>query len=665
MQSPAWTVSVVAAPTNFLPEDQSGKDHYNIVVTNTGDAPSDGSTVTISDVLPAGLVLDAAGVQEPLELLSGAALSCAGSSCTYTGVVPAGDRLTLSVPVDVEAGAAASVTNRVSVSGGGAAEASVETPTAISSVFPGWGIAPGSFSTTLSNARAGAHADLTTSFYFNTDGEASAEGQLKDVVAELPPGFAGDPIAIPTCSEDQLNETEFGQDCPLDSQVGTAAVTVGGPAIGGSSFVIIAPVYNMPGLGGEVTRLGVNIAVLSTNIIVTVRPGDDGLTATAPNTEQGTLQVLSSVLTVWGVPGLASHDLMRQRVCEQTFCFGANFQPLPEKGVPSPIPPVPFLSNPTQCSPSPLHASLRVNSWQNRGIPTARSAESTLGPFTGCEGLSFYPGLTVQPTSTLAESPTGLNVGVSVPQSYENATALATAHLKDAVVTLPAGMTVNPSAGVGLGACTPAQYEAEALETPAGQGCPANSSLGTVETETPVLKEKLTGSVYLAQPYDNPFPEAGHPGGSLLALYVIQRLPARGLIVKLAGKVTPDPATGQLVTTFQNNPQLPFSLFTLKFRPGQAAPLVTPPACGEYAAHALFSSWSEPEQAFSSLSTFDITQGVGGGACPSGGVPPFNPQMISGTLSNAAGSYSPFDLRITRNDGEQEITRFSTVLPPG
>ena len=265
----------------------------------------------------------------------------------------------------------------------------------------------------------------------------------------------------------------------------------------------------------------------------------------------------------------------------------------------------------------------------------------------------------------LAESPTGLNVGVSVPQSYENSTALATAHLKDAVVTLPAGMTVNPSAGVGLGACTPAQYQAEALETPGGEGCPASSSLGTVETETPVLKEKLTGSVYLAKPYDNPFPEPGHPGGSLLAIYVIQRLPARGLVVKLAGKVTPDPATGQLVTTFQDNPQLPFSLFTLKFRPGQAAPLVTPPACGEYAAQALFSSWSEPEQALSSLSTFNITQGVGGGACPSGGVPPFNPQLISGTISNAAGAYSPFYLRIIRNDGEQELTRFSTVLPPG
>ena len=62
---------------------------------------------------------------------------------------------------------------------------------------------------------------------------------------------------------------------------------------------------------------------------------------------------------------------------------------------------------------------------------------------------------------------------------------------------------------------------------------------------------------------------------------------------------------------------------------------------------------------------FEITQGVHEGPCPSGGVPPFKPQVISGTQNNAGGSYSPFYLRILREDGEQEITRFSTTLPPG
>jgi uncharacterized repeat protein (TIGR01451 family) len=665
VQDPAWTVNVVAAPTNFAPEDKTGKDRYDVVITNTGDAPTDRSTVTITDLLPAHMALHGASIVEPAVLLPGEPLECSGLTCTYKGVVPAGDRLTFAVPVDVERGASEVEANRVTVSGGGAEEASVSTPTAVSSSFPGWGIAPDSFSTKLSNTQAGAHADLTTSFYLNTDAEGSAEGQLKDVVDELPPGFAGDPIALPTCSEDQLNEREFGVGCPLDSQVGTIAVTVGGPALEGRSFSIVAPVYNMQPLGGEVTRLGVNVAVLSSNVVVTVRPGDDGLTAAVPNTEQGTLQVLSSVLTVWGVPGDPSHDMMRGTVCEAGSCFGPGLTELGKEGVPSPIPPVPFLSNPTRCTEEPLTASLKVDSWQEREAPP-HEASVSVGPMTGCERLGFGPGLSVQPTSTLAESPTGLDVGVTVPQSYNNAAALATSNLKNAVVTLPEGMTVNPSAGVGLAGCTPQEYEAEALNTPAGEGCPNESSLGTVETETPVLKEHLTGSVFLAQPYDNPFPEGGHPNGSLLAIYVIQRLPNRGIFVKLAGKITPNPVTGQLVTTFENNPQLPFNEFKLNFRPGEAAPLVTPPACGAYTALSEFSSWSEPELPVSALSLpFEITQGVGGGACPAGGVPPFAPKVIAGTLDNAAGSYSPFDLRITRNDGEQEITRFSTVLPPG
>ncbi len=63
--------------------------------------------------------------------------------------------------------------------------------------------------------------------------------------------------------------------------------------------------------------------------------------------------------------------------------------------------------------------------------------------------------------------------------------------------------------------------------------------------------------------------------------------------------------------------------------------------------------------------SFNVTQGVHEGTCPSGGIPPFHPQVISGTENNAGGSYSPFYLRIDREDGEQEITRFSTTLPPG
>ena len=663
--NPAWTVSVMARPANFVKGDHSGNDFFEAIITNTGDGSTDGSTITITDTLPHGLALAPAGVSGT-ELLSGAALSCAGLTCSYSGVVAAGDTFTLDVPVEVEEDASSGEMNAMTVAGGGAFEAATSTPLTISPTFPGFAVAPGSFSNALANTQAGAHADLTTSFYFNRDAEGGNEGDLKDTVVDLPPGFAGDPAAAPTCTEAQLYGKSFiFSGCPVDSQVGTVTVELDVPNEKGpyTEIPFTAPVFNMAPLGGEITRLGFKVLSITSNIVITVRPGEYGLRATAPNLVSGTIQIGSVKLTAWGVPSDPSHDLMRGTTCIGNSCFGPEFS---EIGVASTLPPEPFLSNPTQCTGESQTSTIRVDTWQNRPLPSEPSASVNIGPITGCERLEFNPAITIQSSTDLAASPTGLTVNLLIPQSYSNPAGLATSALKNAVVALPEGVTINPSAGEGLGVCTTAEYEAEAVDSIQGSNCPNESNLGTVTTETPVLKELATGSVFLAQPYNNPFSEPGHPHGSLLAIYIVARIPARGIIVKAAGKITPNPITGQLVTSFEDNPQLPFNRFTLSFRPGEAAPLVSPPTCGEYKARAEFTSWSEPLQVLTDFSpAFEVTQGVGGGACPSGGVPPFVPQVISGTLSNAAATYSPFYLRIVRKDGEQEITKFTTVLPPG
>src|SRR6185437_4392759 len=108
-----------------------------------------------------------------------------------------------------------------------------------------------------------------------------------------------------------------------------------------------------------------------------------------------------------------------------------------------------------------------------------------------------------------------------------------------------------------------------------------------------------------------------------------------------------------------------FDLFSISFRQGQTSPLITPPACGTFTTTGVLTPWSLPLQEHLVSSSFGVTSGVHGGSCPSGGVPPFKPGVISGTQNNAGGSYSPFYLRIEREDGEQEITHFSTTLPPG
>jgi hypothetical protein len=246
-----------------------------------------------------------------------------------------------------------------------------------------------------------------------------------------------------------------------------------------------------------------------------------------------------------------------------------------------------------------------------------------------------------------------------------NGDAIAEGQPKKVEVTLPEGMTINPSEGEGLIGCSEAQYARESANSIPGAGCPNASKVGTVDVKTPLLKEEAHGALYIAQPHANPF-------DSLLALYMVARIPERGVVVKQAGKVEPDPVTGQLTTTFDNLPQQPFSSFHLHFREGGRAPLATPAACGTFPVTARFTPWSAqdpdnpgPAEIVTRTSTFTIERGVDGGACPKGGLPPFKPELLAGTRNNAAGSFSHFDVRLSLNDGEQEFTHFSIKLPPG
>jgi hypothetical protein len=526
-------------------------------------------------------------------------------------------------------------------------------------------IVPGSFHFVPSTDRAGAHADWTTTFDFeHSEATGRTYNDARTVVVNLPVGFVGNNTAASTCTASQLaslNPRGSGRllpACPAASAVGQIGFT-----LGATGERIVAPLFNMevttPGVTAE---LGYHVLTKEFFLQIHVRSGDSGLTVSQSNIQDiGEPRDVS--VTVWGLPAAEEHDRERQYVCEAFGCVDALGGSLPAG-----IAVKPYLSNPTSCGSHV--AGIEAESWEEPGEPGSFPAKASfeVPPITECERVPFDPQVEVHPTTRSAETSSGLNLSLVVPQSWENPYTLASSHLKDSTVALPVGYTANPSLASGLGSCAAGQFEAETASSLPGAGCPPESKIGTVTVETPVLAEKLTGAIYIATPYENR-PEFGtpeHPGGSLLALYIVVKDPTRGIIVKLAGKIEPNPVTGQLVTTFDENPQVPFSRFTLELDQDQSAPLVSPPACGGYVAEADLIPWSEPlsPQSVDSL-PFSIEDGIDNGPCPAGGIPPFKPALIAGTLNNSAGSYSPMDIHITRNDGEQEITRFSSILPPG
>ena len=120
-------------------------------------------------------------------------------------------------------------------------------------------------------------------------------------------------------------------------------------------------------------------------------------------------------------------------------------------------------------------------------------------------------------------------------------------------MTLPQGFSLSPSAADGLQACSEAQFGLDNASEPT---CPNASKIGTAEIDSPINADPLTGGIFLAQQNANPF-------GSTFAIYVATE--ADGVLIKLAANVQTNPVTGQITTTFTNNPQLPFSDFKLNF----------------------------------------------------------------------------------------------------
>lgn len=446
------------------------------------------------------------------------------------------------------------------------------------------------------------------------------EKVLRRIEVDLPAGIVGDPRGAQECPMAQLSG--FTAECPAASQVGTIDVR---------GFIhTTLPVFLMESDDPQVTaRLGF-LAVSFTPTTMDIRPrGEDDFGLKTVALPPAAAQISGFTLTIWGVPHAAAHDVDR----------GAwVFPPGP---ISVPTTPKTFLSNGTSCE-SAGDAKLRMDAYDAPG--DYATATTPLAQLDDCDSVAMSAEANIQPTTTAADSPTGLDVAISVPQPTVGGER-ARSHVRDVKLTLPVGLTISPAGAAGLQACSDEQLK---LGQDAAAACPAASRLGTVKVNVPLLKAPLEGTVRLRTPKP----------GELFRLVLLADGP--GVRMKIPGVVVPDPATGQLTATFENAPQQPFSNLLVRFDGGAQASLSTPMACGDYTTNGSIAGWSG--RSVDVASTFSINAGAQGQPCAPAD---FAPGLTAGSVQTQAGAYTAFNLNVSRQDGEQLLHRIDARLPEG
>jgi len=662
---------------------------YLVQASDIGDVPMDGSQVTLVARLPAGMTaVDAELLPDAFNDPTAQGTCTAGDGvspvagatvvmCTDSTPLPptanSGGTLNfqlLTLHVSVDPRASGTLTSTFTISGGGAPDAETVDPTRIAPAPPPFGF--DAFDGLLTDAsgavstQAGAHpADDTVSMDFNsftdpapTAGPASPVEPVKDVTVDLPPGLVGDPTVADRCTTAELANSIGPQSEPLcspTSQVGTVILHMNNRPFGQPIYGPV-PVFNLVPPPDVPARFGFQVGGTIVVLDGSLRTGGDyGLTVSSKNVSEA-LGIAGASFTFWGVPSDPSHDL--ERACSGQLAPGFG-GPTCSSGAA----PAAFLRNPTSCTPDGvgLPTTARMDSWLNPGVfasatfwshllPGYPAAPADWGPQqgpTGCDRVPFDPVLSGQPVVKTPNAPSGFAFDLTLPQTDEPS-SIGESDVKTAVVTLPSGVRVNPSAADGLQACLPAQVH---LHDAAPASCPDASKIGSVTVDTPLLRDPLHGSIYLAAPHDNPF-------GTLLSIYVDAE--GSGAVVKLAGRVDANPLTGQVTATFDDNPQTPFSNLHFEFDGGSRAQLVTPASCGDYTTQALLTGWNGRQVV--SDSGFSISGDGNGAACAP---PRFAPTLTAGTVSNSAGTSSPLKLRFTREDLDQELSALSVHLPNG
>jgi hypothetical protein len=470
--------------------------------------------------------------------------------------------------------------------------------------------------------QAGSHPDVAyTKFSLDT-----SEGSAEFVRVDLPAGLTVDPQAIPRCSASGTTLSS----CASDTRVGTATVTIADIPLVGKQTVSGA-VYNMTPPNGSPSDFAFEVTVAA---LFTVRTDLLGGVRYYPSNDQP--GDFGEYFTISGISNLLGTALEKSELV---------FWGAPEEHNGGGAPDNAFLTDPTSCG-GPQTTYIYASTYSP--VVSGRSSYTTPVGTSGCQAVPFAPTVSVTPSTTQRDQPDGLTIGLDVPQN-QNPADIASSQLQEASVTLPPGLSLNPSAANGLQACTEAELGAG---TDGPVTCPAASAVGSVEIDTPVLAAPLTGSLYVGQP------EEGDP----YRIFLDAENAASGVAVRLIGSVSANPSTGQLTATFTGSPQVPFSELKLTFETGAQALFANPLSCASATTTSSLTPYSGNAAATPS-STFTVDDNGSGGACPS--TLPFAPAVAASLSATKAGASSDLSLGITRADGEQILDALDMQLPEG
>jgi hypothetical protein len=462
-----------------------------------------------------------------------------------------------------------------------------------------------------------------TKFELNHSGNNVEGAALKRIRVDVPPGLAANPEALPKCSQSQFKANT----CPGSSEVGTTELN----AVAAETLPLIGlkgKVFNLEPPAGLPLDFGINVepaGALTAPVQLFLEGHVDW---SGDYHEFFEIDNVPEEAVVELVPGLPVKAKLK------TFMSKLNFNG--NAGVGN------FLTLPSVCSTSST-SHLEVES--HNGEVAGTDTHTPVG-VEGCDKVPFAPSTTVVPETAKSDAPDGATTVVQVPQQV-GAGEINTSDIKDAHVTLPEGLTLNPSAAHGLEACSAAQI---GIGTRNAVSCPAGSKVGTVAIETDLPPNSLVGSVFLGGPSGGKITDPPY------TIYLDAEAPSLDVSVRLQGSVTPNPDTGRLEVAFANNPQLPFSLLTLTLNGGDHAPLANPLVCANANTDYVFTPFT-------------------GGAAAAGSTPfatsgcssplPFSIGQSTADSSPKAGAYTSYTFNLTRSEGQQYLSRLTSTLPAG